>query len=153
MPVSDDPMAIEPRRGTIYPEPFKKPYEGRLKRSLTGPLGLTQFGANVTTIEPGARSAERHWHAREDEFIYILSGEVVLVTDEGEQILKPGMAAGFPAGAPDGHQLVNRGTVPVTYLEIGTRSPDDVVTYPDIDLHLIKTNFVMSLVHKNGEPY
>ena len=85
MPVIDDPMGLEPRRGTIYPDTFKQGYEGRLKRGLTGPLGLTQFGVNVTTLEPGARSSERHWHAREDECVYILNGEVVLVTDEGEQ--------------------------------------------------------------------
>ena len=153
MPVIDDPMAIEPRRGTIYPDPFKKGYEGRLKRALTGPLGLTQFGVNVTTLEPGSCSSERHWHAREDECIYILSGEVVLVTDEGERVLKPGMAAAFPAGVANGHHLINRSGAPVTYIEIGTRSPDDVATYPDVDMHLIKTNFVMTLVHKNGEPY
>ena len=153
MPVIDDPMGLEPRRGTIYPDTFKQGYEGRLKRGLTGPLGLTQFGVNVTTLEPGARSSERHWHAREDECVYILNGEVVLVTDEGEQVLKPGMAAGFAAGTPNEHHLVNRGTAPVTYIEIGARSPDDVVTYPDIDMHMTKTGFVATFVRKNGEPY
>jgi len=153
MPVIEDPMAIEPRRGTIYPDPFKKGYEGRLKRAMTGPLGLTQFGANVTTLEPGARSSERHWHAREDEFIYILGGEVVLVTDEGERVLKPGMAAGFAAGVANGHQLINRSGAPATFLEIGTRSPDDVAAYPDIDLHVVKTANAFKAYHKNGEPY
>lgn len=153
MPVIENPMAIEPRRGTIYPEPFKAPYEGRLKRGLTAPLGLTQFGVNVTTLEPGARSSERHWHAREDECIYIISGEAVLITDEGEQVLKPGMAAGFAAGVPNGHQLINRGSAPVIYLEIGTRSPEDVVAYPDVDMHAVKTAGVFKVLHKNGEPY
>ena len=153
MPVIEDPMAIEPRRGTIYPDPFKKGYEGRLKRALTGPLGLTQFGVNVTTLEPGSCSSERHWHAREDECIYILSGEVVLVTDEGERVLKPGMAAGFAAGNPNGHQFVNRSGAPATFLEIGTRSSDDVATYPDVDMNLVKTANVARIYHKNGEPY
>ena len=153
MPVIEDPMAIEPRRGTMYPDPFKAGYEGRLKRVLTGPLGLTQFGVNLTTLEPGSCSAERHWHAREDECVYILSGEVVLVTDEGERVLKPGMVIGFAAGDPNGHHLINRSTVPATFLEIGTRSPDEVATYPDIDLHVVKTANVMKAYRKNGEPY
>jgi uncharacterized cupin superfamily protein len=153
MPVIEDPMIIEPRRGTIYPDPFKAPYEGRLKRGLSAPFGLTQFGVNVTTLQPGARSSERHWHAREDECIYILSGEAVLVTDEGEQILTPGMAAGFAAGVVNGHQLINRSVAPVTYIEIGARSPDDVVTYPDVDMHAVKTANGFKVFHKNGEPY
>jgi uncharacterized cupin superfamily protein len=153
MPVIDDPMAIEPRRGTIYPDRFKKGYEGRLKRALAGPLGLTQFGVNVTTLEPGSCSAERHWHAREDECVYILSGEVVLVTDEGERVLKPGMAAGFAAGVANGHHLINRSGKPVTFLEIGTSSPDEVATYPDIDLHIVTTADTPKAYHKNGEPY
>jgi uncharacterized cupin superfamily protein len=153
MPVIEDPMAIEPRRGTIYPDPFKAPYEGRLKRALTGPLGLTQFGVNVTTLEPGSCSSERHWHAREDECVYILVGEVVLVTDEGERILTPGMVAGFAAGVANGHRLIKRSDTPVTFLEIGTCSPDEVATYPDIDLHIVTTADIPKAYHKNGEPY
>lgn len=153
MPIIRDPLTIEGRRGTIYPPPFNAGYEKRIKRALTGPLGLTQFGVNVTTLEPGAKSAERHWHAKEDEFVYILDGELTLLTDNGETLLTPGAAAGFPAGAANGHCLVNNSDRPATYLEIGTRSPDEVATYPDIDLHVVKTNGAFKVTRKNGEPY
>jgi uncharacterized cupin superfamily protein len=153
MPVIEDWRTVPGRRGSGYPAPFAGGYQGRLKRALTEPMGLTQFGVNVTTLEPGARSAERHWHAKEDEFVYVLEGELTLATDEGECTLKPGMAAGFPAGVANGHQLVNRSGAPATYLEIGTRSPDEVATYPDIDLHVIKTAGAFRAYHKNGEPY
>ncbi len=87
---------VEPRTGTAYPAPFAEGFDGRLKRALTGELGITQFGVNVTTLEPGARSSQRHWHREEDEVVYILEGELTLVTDEGRTRLTPGMAAGFP---------------------------------------------------------
>ncbi|MGH6814700.1 MAG: cupin domain-containing protein [Hyphomicrobiaceae bacterium] len=153
MPVIENPQSLEGRRGSGYPAPFQAGYRGRITRALTGPLGLTQFGDNVTTLEPGAKSAERHWHAKEDEFVYMLEGELVLITDEGERVLTPGMAAGFPAGVANGHHLVNKSTRPATYLEIGTRSPDEVATYPDIDLSVIKTNGVAKSFYKNGTPY
>jgi uncharacterized cupin superfamily protein len=153
MPIVRDPLAIEGRRGTIYPPPYNEGYEGRIKRALTGPLGLTQFGVNVTTLEPGAKSAERHWHAKEDEFVYILDGELTLLTDEGETTLTSGMAAGFPAGIANGHCLVNKSGRPATYLEIGTRSPDEIASYPDIDLLLVKANGAFKVTRKNGEPY
>jgi len=105
---------------------------------------------NLVTVPPGAWSALRHWHTRQDEFVYVLDGELALVTDAGEQILRPGMAAGFPAGTPDGHHLVNRSTAPATYLEVGDRVPGDEVHYPDADL-FVDAEFVMR--HKNGEPY
>jgi uncharacterized cupin superfamily protein len=153
MPVIDDPMRMPERRGTAYPAQHATGFEGRVKRPLTEALGLTQFGANVTTIEPGAMSSHRHWHSQEDEFIFMLSGELILVTNEGERVLKAGQAAGFPRGEANGHQLVNRGTQPATYLEIGTRSADEDVTYPDVDMKGIKRDGRMRWVRKNGEPF
>jgi uncharacterized cupin superfamily protein len=153
MPVIKDPLSLPARRATIYPAPYNSGYEGRAKRALTGALGLTQFGVNLTTLEPGAKSAERHWHRIEDECIYVLSGTLTLITDAGPVALSAGMAAGFPAGAADGHQLVNTSDAPATYLEIGTRSPDEVATYPDIDLIAEKRDGVFTFRHKSGEPY
>lgn len=153
MPVIFDPMRLEGRRGTIYPPDFAAPYDKRLKRAMTSILGLTQFGVNLTTLEPGARSAERHWHAKEDEFIYVLAGEIVLVTKDGETELKPSMAAGFPAGDKNGHHLVNRSSEPAHYLEVGTRAKDDDVDYPDIDMKAEKRAGKIRFLHKDGTPY
>jgi uncharacterized cupin superfamily protein len=152
MPVIHDPMRVPPRRGTNYPKPFNEGFEGRIKRALTGRLGLTQFGVNLTTLEPGAQSAHRHWHEREDEFIYMLAGELTLVTKDGEQKLKPSMAVAFPAGDKDGHHLINKGAAPATYLEIGTRSKTDDITYPDIDLKAEKRDGRFHFFTKAGEP-
>jgi uncharacterized cupin superfamily protein len=118
-----DPANLTPRMGSIYPAPFAAPVTGREKRALGDPLGLTQFGVNLVTLGPGSWSSQRHWHENEDDFIYVLEDEVSLVTDEGETVLRPGMAAGFAAGARDGHHLVNRGLVPARYLEVGTPAP------------------------------
>jgi len=153
MAVIRDPKQVEGRRGTIYPAEFAKGFEGRIKRALGNAGGLTQFGVNLTTLEPGAMSAHRHWHAKEDEFIYVLDGELTLVTDAGEEVLRPGMAATFPAGEANGHQLVNRSARPATYLEVGTRSPDEDAQYPDIDLRLQKREGKAVFLHKSGEPY
>jgi uncharacterized cupin superfamily protein len=153
MPVIDDPSRLPARRSTIYPARFAKDLEGRIKRALTDALGLTQFGVNLTTLEPGAMSSHRHWHVKEDECVYILEGELVLVTDEGERILRPGIAAGFPAGVANGHHLVNRSAAPATYLEIGTRSKDEEATYSDIDLKAEKHDGTFRFFTKAGEPY
>ena len=153
MPVIRDPAGIVGRRSTIYPAPFAAGLEGRIKRALGDAGGLTQFGVNLTTLEPGAVSALRHWHTREDEFVYVLAGEVTLVTDAGEEMLAAGMAAAFPGGEANAHQLANRGTAPVTYLEIGTRASDDEITYPDDDLALVKRGGRRTFVRKSGEPY
>ena len=114
-----DPVSVTPRVGSTYPAPFGAPLAGREKRALGDTLKLTQFGVNLVTLAPGSWSSQRHWHANEDEFIYVLDGEVTLVTDAGEKVLGPGMAAGFPAGKPDGHHLVNRSERPALYLEVG----------------------------------
>jgi uncharacterized cupin superfamily protein len=153
MPVIRDPKTVEGRRSTGYPAPFAKDVEGRIKRALGDAAGLKQFGVNLTTLEPGAMSAQRHWHAREDEFVFVLTGELTLITDAGEEVLLPGMAAGFPAGDANGHHLVNRSGAPATYLEIGTRSADEDAYYPDIDLAVEKRAGKARYLHKSGEPY
>ncbi len=153
MPSWLDPKSVTPRRGSIYPAPFGDPLEGREKRALGDPLGLTQFGINLVTLAPGSWSSQRHWHASEDEFVYVLEGEVTLVTDAGEMVLKPGMAAGFPAGKPDGHHLINRSDKPITYLEVGTRAPNEVAQYSDIDMMARKKDGRFVFTRKDGEPY
>src|ERR1041385_7569961 len=117
-PPALDPTRIEPRSSSGYPEPFRSRVLPREKRALGAALGLTKIGANVTTLPPGKESSMRHFHTREDELVFVLEGEVVLRTDEGEQVLTAGMCAGFPAGSTNGHQLVNRGERPARYLEI-----------------------------------
>jgi len=148
-----DPESLQPRVGSIYPAPFDEPLKGREKRALGDAVGLTQFGVNLVTLRPGAWSSQRHWHEKEDEFVYVLEGEITLVTDEGETVLKPGMAAGFPAGKPNGHHLINRTDKPARYLEVGTRSPAEVAHYSDIDLSGRKENGRFVFTRKNGEPY
>ena len=148
-----DPAAIQPRLGSGYPAPFAKSFESRAKRALGDPCGLTKFGVNLTTLEPGVASSLRHWHTAQDEFVYVLEGELVLVSDAGEEILRPGMAAGFPAGKADGHHLVNRSQRPARYLEIGDRADGDEVTYPDVDLLGREIDGKFRFLHKDGKPY
>jgi uncharacterized cupin superfamily protein len=148
-----DPATIEPRTTTAYPAPYDAVTRGRAKRSLMQALRLTQFGVNVTELAPGAASALRHWHSHEDEFIYVLEGEPTLVTDEGEQILKPGQCAGFPAGVANGHHLVNRSSGIVRILEVGTRDPRDEGHYPDHDLHCPAGRYTKAgFTKKDGTP-
>lgn len=131
-----DASAVESRTGSSYPESFRDPVAGRSKRALGDAFGLTRYGVNLVELQPGAWSAQRHWHTHEDEFVYVLAGELTLVTEAGERVMTAGMVAGFPAGEANGHHLVNHsGTVSV-YLEIGDRNPSDEVFYPDIDLLL-----------------
>jgi uncharacterized cupin superfamily protein len=153
MPIIHDPMRVPARTTTIYPEAFREGLEGRLKRALTDRLGLKQFGVNLTTLKPGARSSQRHWHAVEDEFIYVLEGELTLVLMDGEHTLKPSMAVSFPAGDKNGHCLINNSRSNATYLEIGTRSPVDDIEYPDIDMKAEKRDGRYRFFRKNGEPY
>lgn len=117
-----------------YPEEFKPVVAGRSKKRLGNAAGLQNFGVNLVELAPGSASALRHWHDKQDEFIYVVSGEITLLTDAGEEILTVGDCAGFPAGVADGHCLINRSGEKATYLEIGDRTPSDRVTYPDDDL-------------------
>ena len=153
MPIIEDPMAVAGRRGTVYPAEHADGMAGRYKRPLTEALALTQFGVNLTTLDPGAKSALRHWHANEDEFIYVVEGEITLVTNEGERVLTASMAAGFPSGAPNGHHLINKSPHPATYLEIGTRAKDEDVDYPDIDMIGIRRDGRYSFQRRNGQEY
>lgn len=126
---------------------------GPSKKRLGDAAGLKKIGVNLTKLVPGSCSALRHWHSQQDEFIYVLSGELILVTNDGEQTLTAGMAAGFPAGVADGHHLINRSSSVATYLEIGDRAPNDEVTYPDADLVAKHTPNGWVLTHKDGSLY
>ena len=148
-----DPADVPAREGSSYPEAFREPCRTRIKRALGEGLGLSHFGVNLVTLPPGAWSAQRHWHSHEDEFVYVIAGELTLITDGGEQALTAGQVAGFPAGKADGHHLVNKGSAPATYLEIGDRRQADAVTYPDADLHLDPTPEGRVFTDKKGEPY
>jgi uncharacterized cupin superfamily protein len=138
---------------TNYPAPFDRVVVGRERKRLGNAAGLDQFGVNLTTLKPGAASALRHWHEREDELVYILQGEVVLIEDGGEIPLKPGDAAAFKANSRNGHHLVNRTNSDVVYLEIGTRSKFERVDYSDVDLLVVRDDKGARYTHKNGEPY
>jgi uncharacterized cupin superfamily protein len=133
-----DPETAEREERQPYPPPSDKALSGKTRQVLGDPLGLTQFGVNLTRLAPGAVSALRHWHSGEDEFVYIVSGNPTLVTDAGEQILGPGLVAGFPAGEPDGHLLANRTDAEVSFIEVGTRAAIEDVHYPESDLVLKK---------------
>jgi len=149
-----DPADVPAATGTNYPAQFSAAVAGRSKRRLGDALGLGIFGVNLTTLEPGAQSALRHWHSAQDEFIYMVEGELVLVTDGGEQVLRPGMCAGFPAGKPDGHHLINRSGRDAVYLEVGDRTKNDAVTYPDNNIHAPATSDgSRRLTKKDGTPY
>lgn len=148
-----DPADVPAATGSGYPEPFRSRVSTRRKQKLGDALGLRNFGVNLTTLPPGALSALRHWHSREDEFIYVVSGELTLVTGAGEQRLAAGMCAGFPAGRADGHCLINRGDRDAVYLEVGDRKPDDAVTYPDDDIVGQATPQGRRFTKKDGTPY
>lgn len=138
--------------GSVYPSPYDVPCAARVRRRLGDAAGLTQFGVNLTRLPAGAWSSQRHWHSAEDEFIYVLEGELLLVTDGGEEILRAGECAGFQGGTPDGHQLQNRSGKEAVYLEIGSRRIEhDEVTYPDIDLRAPKGR--VGFTHSDGRPY
>lgn len=141
------------RGRTQYPAEFKHVVAGRTKQVLGNIFGLTGFGVNMTRLEPGAWSALRHWHTKEDEMIYMIEGELVLITDAGETILKPGMAAGFKAGVPNGHHLVNRSDQDAVFLEIGDRCDGEEGFYPDVDMKFRHVGTGAVFMHKDGTPY
>lgn len=149
-----DPATVEARKGSSYPEPWASACGAREKRALGDALGLNAFGVNLVRLPPGALSSQRHWHTHEDEFVYVLEGELTLITDSGKQRLKPGMAAGFPSGKGDGHHMVNEGKDWAVYLEVGNRSLEDEVIYPDIDLFLTNSRQGKPrFTRKDGTPY
>jgi uncharacterized cupin superfamily protein len=138
---------------TGYPEPYRAVVAGRSRQRLGDAVGLDQFGVNLTRLKPGSQSAQRHWHAAEDEFVYVLEGELVLCENEGETVLRPGDAAGFKAGVANGHCLINRSSRDAVYLEIGSRAARERAEYPDIDLRAERDADGMHYLHKSGEPY
>ena len=149
-----DPGSVAAVSRSGYPEPYRSRVLPRAKRCIGEALGLTRIGINCTTLPPGKESSMRHWHTHEDEFVYVLEGEVVLRTDAGAQVLRAGMCAGFPAGSPDGHQLVNRSDKPARYLEISNRDEEDVAVYSDVDLALtLGPDGKLVFTHKDGKPY
>ena len=154
-PSAIEAAAVPPARATRgYPEPFAPRVAGRERRVLGDVFGLTSFGVNLTRLPPGGMSALRHTHMCEDEFIYIIEGEPVLVTNAGETPLRPGMCAGFKAGSGDAHHLINRTGHDVAYLEIGDRNPGDTVIYPDDDIgRALTADGQRIFVHADGRPY
>ena len=135
-----------------YPKEFAPVIAGREKQKIGDAVGLTQFGVNITRIKAGAASALRHWHEQEDEFIYMLDGELVLKENDGETVLKPGDAAGFKAGSGIAHCLINRSDRDAVYLEVGTRAKSERVTYPDVDFYMERDETSRRWYRKSGAP-
>ena len=145
-----DLKSVPERTGSSYPSPLHRPVQERIRQRLGDAGGLTDFGVNLLRLKPGIWSSQRHWHTHEEEFVFIVSGEVVLVTDKGEEILRAGDCAAFPKNAPDGHHLINRTDEDVLVLEVGTNSEDDVCTYPDVDM---KVDAKHGFTRMDGTPY
>ncbi len=141
------------KTGSIYPPPYAEMMAGRSSLRLGQAAGLTQFGVNLVTLKPGALSSLRHWHRAEDEFVMVISGECVMVTDDGEEVMRPGDCVGFPAGRSDGHHFINRGDTPAAFLIVGSRAGEEVVTYSDHDLVLTSRDGTTGFTHKDGRPY
>ncbi|MCA9552577.1 MAG: cupin domain-containing protein [Myxococcales bacterium] len=146
-----DLAALPVRVGTGYPEPFNDACAGRTRRRLGDAGGLVDFGVNLMTLPPGKWSSQRHWHSHEDELVYVLEGELTLVEDAGEVVLRPGDCAAFPKGSGDGHHLKNTGSTDAVYLEVGSRHPDDLTTCADVDM--MSYNKDGAFRHKDGTPY
>jgi uncharacterized cupin superfamily protein len=144
---------VEAQRGTLYPSPFAERVRGRERRSLGDAFGLTQFGVSLVKLDPGGESALRHWHTLEDELIYVLSGQLSLITDDGEQVLRPGSVIGFPGGSTNAHHLINRTTEHAEYLVVGTRIEADNAHFPDDDLAWVEIDGTWVAAHKDGTAY
>jgi uncharacterized cupin superfamily protein len=145
---------VKSRLGTNYPAEHAQKCATREKRALGDPFGLTQFGVNLTTLPPGCWSSLRHWHQNEDEFVYVIDGEITLIDEEGAHLLVAGMCAGFKAGDQNGHHLVNRGTRTAHYLEVGSRMAEEQVIYSDIDMKVTRQGGGANIwAHKDGKPY
>jgi uncharacterized cupin superfamily protein len=149
-----DPASVPAKSGSSYPEPYRAAVEARSWRPLGDALSLKNFGVNLVRLPPGAASSQRHWHSHEDEFVYMLEGEVELITDAGPQTLVPGMCAGFPAGKADGHHLINRSDRDAVFLVVGDRRRGmDAAEYPDIDMNGRWAGDKWAYFHKDGRPW
>ncbi len=148
-----DLATVPVRTGSIYPEPYAAQMRGRSSLRLGQAGGLTQFGANLVILAPGARSSLRHWHRHEDEFVMVTQGECVLVQDAGETVMRAGDCAAFPAGDPDGHCLVNRSKAEARFLVVGTRAPSEVATYSDVDMMVVVEGGDARFTYKDGTPW
>jgi uncharacterized cupin superfamily protein len=146
-----DLSAVAVRKGTGYPDPFNEPCADRTRRRLGDAGGLRDFGVNLMTLPPGGWSSQRHWHSHEDELVYVLEGELTLVEDGGETLLRAGECAAFPKGTGNGHHLKNLSSAVAVYLEAGSRSPHDLTTCSDIDM--MSSSADGRFVHKDGSPY
>jgi len=148
-----DAAGVEAIVGTLYPSPYDEPCRARERRRLGDAAGLTQYGVNLLRLPPGAWSSQRHWHTKQDEFIYVLKGEVTLVTDAGAEVLRVGDCAGFTAGDTNGHCLQNRSAADAEVLEVGTRLADDAAYYSDIDMVAPAGGKPAAYTRRDGTPY
>lgn len=148
-----DLSSIPARTGSGYPAPFNEAVKGRSSLRLGDAGGLTQFGANLITLEPGAWASQRHWHENEDEFVMMVSGELVLIEEDGETPMRPGDCATHKAGVANGHHLVNRSGSPATFLVVGTRAPSEIAHYPDVDLLATRTGTAQAFTRKDGSSF
>ena len=148
-----DPANVPVKTGSIYPEPYASMMAGRTSLRLAEAGGLTQFGVNLVTLEPGALSSLRHWHLHEDEFVMVMAGQCTLVQGAGETVMQTGQCAAFPAGVPDGHHFINRTDLVARFLVIGTKAPREVATYSDFDLMVEIGGGQAVFTHKDGSPY
>src|SRR5258706_6185525 len=139
--------------GSGYPKPFDVPVARRIRKRLAVAAGLSKLGVTLLRLPPGAWSTQRHWHMLSDEFVYVLSGEIVLVTDDGEELLRAGDSAGFRASEQNGHHLQNRSAADATLLEIGNHLENDTAYYPDIDLIASLVDGRSILTHRDGRVY
>jgi uncharacterized cupin superfamily protein len=146
-----DVAAVPERKGTGYPPQFNQMSKDRIRQRLGDAGGLKDFGVNLMRLPPGNWSAQRHWHSHEDEFVYVLEGEVTLIEDGGETVLRAGDCTAFPKGTGNGHHLINKSNATAIYLEVGSREPADVTTCSDIDM--MSTNAGGRFLHKDGTPY
>ena len=146
-----DIAAVPKHKGTRYPAPFNDPCAARVRQRLGDAGGLTDFGVNLMRLPPGNWSSQRHWHSEEDEFVYVLEGELTLIEDESETVLRAGDCAAFPKGSGNGHHMINKSDTTAVYLEAGTRSPTDLITCSDIDM--MSPSSDGRFLHKDGTPY
>ena len=148
-----DLAKVPVKTGSIYPEPYAAQMQGRSSLRLGQAGGLTQFGANLVILAPGARSSLRHWHRNEDEFVMVTEGECVLMQDAAETLMLPGDCAAFPAGDPDGHCFINRSSAEACFLVVGTKAPSEVATYSDVDMVVVMEGGSARFTYKDGTPW